>query len=171
MAHDEPRPLEPFVSRWSRRKLEAREGYAAQVEPAAVLPEPGPQNPLERCAPAPSLPTLESLTAESDFQPFMHSAVDARDRNAAMKVLFSAPRFNAMDGMDVYVGDYGQPDPIPDAMLRELNQFRSLFGVTEENSPDAVAEEAEAAAAGDADMATPESQEATGPAGCNETKI
>jgi hypothetical protein len=32
-------------------------------------------------------------------------------RNAALKKLFTDPHFNVMDGLDVYIDDYGKPDP------------------------------------------------------------
>jgi hypothetical protein len=43
-----------------------------------------------------------------------------------MKKLFTDPRFNVMDGLDTYIDDYGKPDPIPLAMLRQMNQSRIL---------------------------------------------
>ncbi|MGS0757921.1 DUF3306 domain-containing protein, partial [Roseateles sp. GG27B] len=45
---------------------------------------------------------------------------------AAMKKLFSDPHFNVMDGLDIYIDDYTQADPIPLAMLREMNQSKAL---------------------------------------------
>ena len=40
--------------------------------------------------------------------------------------LFGDPHFNVMDGLDIYIDDYTKEDPIPPAMLRALNQARSL---------------------------------------------
>jgi hypothetical protein len=37
-----------------------------------------------------------------------------------MRKLFADPRYNVMDGMDVYIDDYSKPDPIPPAMLRKM---------------------------------------------------
>jgi hypothetical protein len=50
-------------------------------------------------------------------------------KNAAMKKLFADPRYNVMDGMDVYIDDYSKPDPIPATMLRQLAtaKFLGLF--------------------------------------------
>jgi hypothetical protein len=86
-------------------------------------------------APAP-LPDPESLTPDSDFTMFMRSGVDPQARNAALKRLFSDPHFNQMDGLDVYIDDYGRPDPIPAAMLRRLNQARSLRLFDEDEDED-----------------------------------
>ena len=41
-------------------------------------------------------------------------------RNAAMKKLFADPHFNVMDGLDIYIGDYTQPDPLPEGMLAQM---------------------------------------------------
>ena len=51
-----------------------------------------------------------------------------------MKKLFADPHFNVMDGLDTYIDDYGKPDPIPLAMLRQMNQskFLRLFDDDEE---------------------------------------
>jgi len=47
-------------------------------------------------------------------------------KSAAMKKLFSDPHFNVMDGLDTYIDDYNKPDPIPLAMLRQMNQSKLL---------------------------------------------
>lgn len=67
-----------------------------------------------------ALPPLESLTPESDFRPFMRAGTDSATRNAALKRLFADPQFNVMDGLDVYIDDYGKTEPIPPALLGRL---------------------------------------------------
>lgn len=49
-------------------------------------------------------------------------------KNVAMKKLFADPHFNVMDGLDIYIDDYTQPDPLPAAMLRQMvsAQFLNL---------------------------------------------
>ncbi|MCZ7558794.1 MAG: DUF3306 domain-containing protein [Burkholderiaceae bacterium] len=68
----------------------------------------------------PALPPLESLTPESDFRPFMRAGTDSATRNAALKRLFADPQFNVMDGLDVYIDDYGKTEPIPPPLLARL---------------------------------------------------
>jgi hypothetical protein len=130
-----------FISRWSKRKHAAkREDVAtakviparADVVPARadVVPAPadvvpakaGTQPPVE----AKPLPPLESLTPESDFTAFMGSDVDPGLRRAALKTLFKDPRFNVMDGMDVYIDDYSKFEPIPEGWAEKMNQFARL---------------------------------------------
>ena len=79
--------------------------------------------------PAPSLADTEALTPASDFRPFMGQGVAPEVKNAAMKKLFADPHFNVMDRMDIYIDDYSQPDPLPLAMLRQMNgaKFLNLF--------------------------------------------
>jgi len=138
-----------FLSRWARRKAEARGGApTTEAEPAPAVPadrgEPplptapavpvSTAPPLESTAspavtPEPPLPTLDDvarLTKDSDFSPYVARNVDARVRNAAMKKLFSDPHFNVMDGLDTYIDDYGKPNPIPLSMLRRMNQAAVL---------------------------------------------
>jgi hypothetical protein len=118
-----------FLSRWSRRKHEARKTEpAAEAGPdrpsAAAVPESlGSQS--EPAAPAP-LPPVESLTPESDFTAFMKPDVDPGVRREAMKVLMRDPRFNVMDGLDVYIDDYSKPDPLPPEWLAQMNQMKHL---------------------------------------------
>ena len=73
------------------------------------------------------LPPLESLTIDSDYSPFMRPGVDDAMKRGALKKLFSDPRFNVMDGLDVYIADYSIPDPIDPVVVRTLTQARYIF--------------------------------------------
>jgi hypothetical protein len=143
-----------FLGRWSRRKLDVKEGKEVEAEP---LPEPEaqpapPPDPVAEVQDTPpvaveeppplTLDDVKALTSESDFTRFAASDVAPDVKNAAMKKLFADPRYNVMDGMDVYVDDYSKPDPIPYSMLRKLAsaKFLGLFDQEEK-------EEAEAAQA------------------------
>jgi hypothetical protein len=104
-----------FLNRWARRKRESANAVAATA--------PGPAQPL------PALPPIDGLSFDSDFEAFMHAKVDERVRRMALKKLFSDPRFNVMDGLDVYIDDYSKDDPIPPGMLAQLQHARTtLFG-------------------------------------------
>lgn len=107
---------EKFLSRWSRRKLEA-------AQPAA----PVPAKSTDATVTAAPLPSPDSLTFESDFRAFMQSRVDESVKRAALKKLFSDPRFNVIDGLDVYIDDYSIDDPIPEAMLAQLEHAKSTL--------------------------------------------
>ena len=74
-----------------------------------------------------SLPPVESLTIDSDFSAFLQPKVDEALKRQALKQLFRDPRFNVMDGLDVYVGDYSQPDPIDPDVVRQMVQGRYIF--------------------------------------------
>lgn len=53
--------------------------------------------------------------------------MDEVTRRAALKKLFGDPRFNMMDGLDVYVGDYNKSEPISAAMLAQLKQAEKIL--------------------------------------------
>jgi hypothetical protein len=114
---------ENFLSRWSRRKSQAkapdREEPPAEPAPVAAAAPAVPAEPVP-------LPPVESLTPESDFEPFMAPGVDGDTRRKALKTLFTDPHFNTMDMMDVYVDDYSKPDPLPDSWLEKLEQVSRL---------------------------------------------
>ena len=131
-----------FLGRWSRRKLDARQGKPLEPEPApeplpppaaapaAAAAEPAPEPVQEAPAePPPTLADVEGLTPDSDFSRFVRPGVSPDVKNAAVKKLFADPHFNVQDGLDVYIDDYGKPDPIPPEMLRKLAsaQFLGLF--------------------------------------------
>jgi hypothetical protein len=74
-----------------------------------------------------TLPALDTLTIDSDYTPFMQPGVDDAVKRGALKKLFADPRFNVMDGLDVYIDDYSKPDPIDPAIVRTLVQARYIF--------------------------------------------
>ena len=98
----------------SRTQAEAQAGEAS----AEVTAEQGPQKDAEHVAV--DLPNISDLTKDSDFTPFMQQGVPLDAKNAALRKLFTDPHFNEMDGLDIYIDDYGKPDPIPEAMLKRL---------------------------------------------------
>ena len=140
-----------FLSRWSRRKHEAKrapekrppEEEAKPAAPAAPAATPSVSG--EGAPPTAPLPPVESLTPESDFSPFMRAEVDPSMRRQALKTLFSDPRFNVMDGLDVYIDDYSKPDPLPAGWLEKMYQATRLgdFRVQEQQVSEQATEGAE----------------------------
>jgi hypothetical protein len=145
---------EGFLSRWSRRKAEARR---ATVIPAPAPTEPAPQVESVRAAaeptatvpsapasraveaptePPPTLADVARLTRDSDFRRFVCGDVDREVKNAALKKLFADPHFAELDGLDVYVDDYSRPDPIPASMLGKIAQAKLLDLIAEKLQPD-----------------------------------
>ena len=127
---------EDFLRRWSRRKREALRGQSPK--------------PAESEGQAPELPAIDSLTFESDFKAFMHSKVEESVKRAALKKLFSDPRFNVMDGLDTYIDDYTKAEPISEDLLAKLDHARqTVFGKREEKAeePDQVAKKPQEPAA------------------------
>jgi len=145
---------EGFLGRWSKRKLDVKEGKEVEAEP---LPQPEaelgpsappvvavqdpPPGPVEELPPL-TLDDVKALTPESDFTRFAASGVAPDVKNAAMKKLFADPRYNVMDGMDVYIDDYSKPDPIPYDMLRKLASAKFLGLFDQEEKEEAEAAEA-----------------------------
>lgn len=144
-----------FLSRWSRRKALVREGREAlePAAPAAVLPAtpiapdsapaaaaapvaPGGDPVQPAVEPPPTLEDAAALTPASDFTRFVARDVDPAVKNAALKTLFTDPHFNVMDGLDIYIDDYGKPDPLPEGMLRQMvqSQFLGLFADEEKQA-------------------------------------
>jgi len=118
---------EDFFRRWSRLKRETG-GPAASDAPAAEA----------------ALPPLESLSFESDFKAFMRSKVDESVKRAALKKLFSDPRFNVMDGLDTYIDDYTKSEPMTEEFLAQLEHARrTLFVPKAEEEQPAPAEASE----------------------------
>ena len=136
---------ETFLSRWSRVKLEAVHEHQLEAD-AVEVPE----------LPAKPLPPVDQLNFESDFTAFMHSKVEEVVKRAALKKLFSDPRFNVMDGLDTYIDDYSIEDPISAELLEQLQHARrTLFGP----EPERPAADAGASEQPDPQAATPAAEE------------
>ncbi len=161
MPKDQDRDDAPdgFLSRWSRRKAQVRQGQLP-AEPAPAAPTMAP---LARPVPAgderqsaaaqaaaaeldapaavqaEALPTLEDVAAlprGAEVRRFLAPGVSPEVRNAALKNLFADPHFNIMDGLDTYIDDYGKPDPLPAGMLRQMVQSQML-GLFKDDEPSA----------------------------------
>ena len=174
-----------FLSRWSQRKTLARQGVAPPTEPAAATgvstaapaattatvvspaavqpPAPPVQSvspaatpPRDEWPPPPTLADVATLTRESDYSRFVAPEVDGEVKNAALKKLFGDPRFNVMDGLDVYIDDYSKPDPLPASMLRQMAQA-AFLGLIDPEPPKA--RPAANSAAGDPAADPPTAQE------------
>ena len=130
---------ENFLSRWSRRKLaptstdknettstplgeSADKGVARSDAQHSATAHQLPTSSAQTHASVAPLPALDALTPQADFTPFMQTHVEPAVRRAALKTLFKDPHFNVMDGLDIYIDDYSQPDPIPAAMMQTLYQ-------------------------------------------------
>ena len=136
-----------FFSRWSQRKQAVKLGLAEDEKTPEAIQKPlqsgaAPlatvqQGQLETKSEPVKLPTLadvEQLTSQSDFSSFMTQGVSPEVRNAAMKKLFTDPHYNVMDGLDIYIGDYNTPDPLPAGMLAKMvgAQFLGLVKAPED---------------------------------------
>lgn len=136
MPADAKTPESFSLKRWSRRKLEAaRESAVADSEaPVAPIAAQDASVPIATVPPVPQaaiespLPPVESLTIDSDFTAFLQPKVDEALKRQALKKLFADPRFNVMDGLDVYIDDYTKSDPIPPDILARLMKHFDFMG-------------------------------------------
>jgi len=142
-----------FLARWSQRKL----------SPEAPKPEPE-QNPTALpasnkdvpAAPEPefdiaSLPSLESIGANSDIRAFLQRGVPATLTRAALRRAWSSdPAIRDFVGLSENSWDFNAPDSIPGFGSLDADEVRQMaarfFGeLTEEKTAEAAAPEPEGA--------------------------
>jgi hypothetical protein len=162
---------EDFFSRWSRVKQDAQTESVRPVAPladstATPVQQLDAGHP-EQIGAAPDMEDVVKLDANSDYTRFMAKDVDETVRRSAMKKLFSDPHFNIMDGLDIYIGDYSQPDPMPAGMLESLLHAKALLDPLEhlETTMHSLLESSEAET-----ISQPETHHATAPENLPETK-
>lgn len=180
-----------FLSRWSKRKTDVREGRAV-VEEVLTAVKPSTTNnarsplasqqsgadsltvqraqPVQSVAgvdatnkpaqdtanqPVPTMEDVQHLNAESNFASFMSSKVAPEVKNAAMKKLFADPHFNVMDGLDIYIDDYGKPDPLPAGMLEQMTSIDGLNLFNDKDKGDTSAGQPEVLASADMAQSNP----------------
>ncbi|MGI9047756.1 MAG: DUF3306 domain-containing protein [Burkholderiales bacterium] len=151
---DDRDKTEGFLARWSRLKTrpvttgeKVGQDLAGDRNSVAGTPAETPKigansNQQAAAAGAPArvaLPPLDSLNIDSDYSPFLQPHVEESARRAGLRKLLRDPHFNVMDGLDVYIEDFGKADPMPAAMLAD--QLRQLLAA---QSRDVVEEEGEA---------------------------
>jgi uncharacterized phiE125 gp8 family phage protein len=147
---ERPAAEETFLQRWARRKHAASRDSAAareaapareipvreqplpalgqspaRVQPLAPAPAPAEPSTANNAAPAEPpapLPPIESLTFDSDFSAFLAPHVPEELKRQALKKLLHDPRFNVMDGLDVYIDDYSTPSPLAPELMPGLAQ-------------------------------------------------
>ena len=150
---------EGFLSRWSRRKR------ATTLPPSAAPPAdaaPLPEAEVEAFDVA-SLPSIESLTAETDITPFLRPQVPAALRRAALRRVWTLDTaIRDYVGPADYAWDFNAPDGMAGFSLelggdvkRLLAQAIGLTDPAEEKAPPAPAPELVMAEA-DATLPEPE---------------
>lgn len=127
--------LEDFLGRWSRRKRAAAEAVepvegekpTADASPAAEqsdapaaatraahAAESAPQAPPEAEFDVSSLPSIESIAADTDISAFLKPGVPAALRHAALRRAWSAdPAIRDFKGLAENDWDFNDPDSIP----------------------------------------------------------
>jgi hypothetical protein len=119
---------ESGLSRWARRKQEAREAPEA---PAIVSEMSAAESLLDvpvtdEIAEEPvaltdaDMPDIDTLGDDSDFTGFMSSGVSDELRNLALRKLFHAPVFNIRDGLDEYDEDYTSFEKLGDIVTCDM---------------------------------------------------
>ena len=123
---------EGFLSRWSRRKRSAEAGLpvaepATEALPAAAPPAVAavPEDPPFDLA---SLPSIDSLTAATDFTAFLRKEVPAALQRAALRRAWSLdPAIRDFVGPADYAWDYNAPDGVPGFSLDIGGDVRELL--------------------------------------------
>jgi Protein of unknown function (DUF3306) len=154
-----------FLSRWSRRKADVREGRAVveEVRAPVAASTTTPSNAAlvsqsgkaQANQPVPTMEDVQQLSADSNFASFMSSKVAPEVKNAAMKKLFADPHFNVMDGLDIYIDDYGIPDPLPAGMLEQMTSIDGLNLFNDKNKGDTPADQPEGQTSADVAQSSP----------------
>lgn len=137
-----------FLSRWSRRKSEAREGVlpaqdeekvpdAAEIAASGTFVTDAPSDlvveasehedsPPDENPPVLTLQDVDALTPDADFSRFVKVDVSPEVKNAALRKLFSDPHYNVMDRLDIYIDDYSNLEVLPAPMLKDMVSAHAL---------------------------------------------
>jgi hypothetical protein len=162
-----------FLSRWSRRKTE-RKRDAESEQPRE--PAPAPQSDAENAEPdasapqqtAPasakplafdpaSLPSIESIAADTDISAFLQPGVPTDVRNAALRRAWSVdPAISTFKGLQENDWDFNDPNGIaglgPLSPTLDLKKMVSdLFGESKQETPTPVAADQDTEAASQPD--------------------
>lgn len=111
---------EKFLERWSRKKRDAvEEPAASKSQDVETDKKPDPALPpvsteIEKPFDLESLPSLESITAETDIRDFLQSGVPADLKREALRRAWSAdPGIRDFIGLAENSGDFNDPTAMP----------------------------------------------------------
>ncbi|MEJ2602681.1 MAG: DUF3306 domain-containing protein [Gammaproteobacteria bacterium] len=165
--HEASEP-ENVLSRWSRRKAEARRGIEPpEGEPAQEVGGPDERPPAvvddtvadavqaaeetteQAPDPAPELPPIDTLGEDSDYSPFLSAGVSEDMQREALRKLFHSPKFNVRDGLDDYDLDFSNPRPLGNVITAEMRHrvLKELERLARSEVPDEERERAALTAA------------------------
>jgi hypothetical protein len=151
-----------FLARWSQRKLEARRENMPAADGDAETRQPdsepditaAPAEPARELTDA-DMPSLDSLSEDSDYTPFLSPGVSDGLRRLALRKLFSQPDFNITDGLNDYDEDYTQFAGLGNVITHEMKrmlareQEREQGQEQEEGTPPVEARDADTVSPGD----------------------
>ena len=113
---------ETFVSRWSKRKQEAR----PDPDPATEAVQPLAQDSATAARPVltdADMPDPDSLQADSNFAAFMSPGVSEWLRAKALRRLFRLPGLHTPDGLDDYDEDFTRLAGLGDTLTHEMRRM------------------------------------------------
>ena len=141
------------LSRWSRRKLEAREqlrtdnnlqpdkqpvGLSDAAAEGKIVEPDAIEEPVLTDE---DMPPVESLTEDSDFSQFMSPGVSDKLRNLALRKMFHAPSFNIRDGLDEYDEDYTFFEPLGDIVTCDMKHQMEMLEKKKQEEAEALVDE------------------------------
>lgn len=134
-----PRPSDDtergFLGRWHERKTRMRDSGNVKPEVPEIedrLPEEtveqesareqagGQEDSAERLKTDEDMPDLDSIDENTDMSDFFSPGVSEQLRNQALRRLWRLPRFNVVDGLDDYAGDYRNFQPLGDIVTSDM---------------------------------------------------
>jgi hypothetical protein len=140
MSTDDNDSEEGFLARWSRLKQEqAPEPPAEPQKPAAptgqvAAPPAEKKEPVKPIDPA-TLPSIDSLTTDSDFTAFLREGVPEDLRRQALRKLWVCdPVVAATDVFDVYNLDYFNMPSFPDGVKTLFRVGHGMLDAIEEQA-------------------------------------
>jgi hypothetical protein len=142
---------EGFAQRWSRLKRQAREQQRPEEPPAAAVPAEAPpvedkkEERKEEAKPfdPADLPSVESLTKDSDYAPFMRPEVPEELRQKALRQLWATdPVLSSPDLFDMHNLDYNAVPTFPEGVRSLYRVGRGLIDAIEAEAEEAAARKA-----------------------------
>ena len=104
-----------FLSRWSKRKLQAEEGTEQHSDDAAPVEETLAEDSV-----------AEAPASEQEKPIWQRDDVDADTKKAALRQLFRKPEFNIRDGLNEYDDDFTQFAGLGSIVTHEMKRMLKL---------------------------------------------